>query len=299
MKELSQKDLKVIGKFCGDVYLKKLDSIQKKRTDNLVKVVNTGMVSAGKSSLYNALIDSTDEFFTIGASPRTTIKANYYDYGSISYIDTPGIDAKVEDDALAFNMVIEADIIMMIHNVRTGPLHKSEVDWLKRIADNIPDLSMRKDRMIFVFSWKDTRERESGYDLLIENLKKQVFEIVGVEIPCFEISVEKYRQGVAKGKQVLVDKSGVQELKKYLEDYATSYLERKKEINNREYDATLYEVKNYLQMLIQEKEQKTEEIYERAYNNQRARRSAWDNVFEHFSWIRCRLTELEEELKNM
>lgn len=298
MKELSQKDLKVIGKFCGDVYLKKLDSIQKKRTDNLVKVVNTGMVSAGKSSLYNALIDSTDEFFKIGAS-RTTIKANYYDYGSISYIDTPGIDVKVEDDALAFNMVIEADIIMMIHNVRTGPLHKSEVDWLKRIADNIPDLSMRKDRMIFVFSWKDTRERESGYGPLIEDLKKQVFEIVGVEIPCFEVSVEKYRQGVAKGKQVLVDKSGVQELKKYLEDYATSYLERKKEINNREYDATLYEVKNYLQMLIQEKEQKTEEIYERAYNNQRARRSAWDNVFEHFSWIRCRLTELEEELKNM
>lgn len=299
MKGLSQKDITVISGFCGEVDAKKLDSIQKKRTEKLVKVVNTGMVSAGKSSLYNALTDSHDERFPVKAPPGTTTKADSFDYGSISYIDTPGIATKTEDEAVAFDELIKSDIIMMIHNVRTGPLHESEVEWLGRIVANMPDLSMRKERMIFVFSWKDTREREKGYDDLIKSLRQQVYGIVGVEIPCFEVSVKKYSRGVAENKPALMEKSGVPELRAYLEEHAAAYLDKKQEINNSEYDAVLCEVRERLQTLMEKKEKEKDKIYEQAQDKKGRRQRKWEGVFTHFSWMRSELSKLEKELKDM
>ncbi|MCI5726961.1 MAG: 50S ribosome-binding GTPase [Clostridium sp.] len=298
MNKLSEGQLEVIAKLCSDDYAKRLRALQEKQKDNTVKIVNTGMVSSGKSSLYNTLINSSDEFFPTGAA-RTTIKANYYDYKNISYVDTPGIDVRNEDDALAFDTIIESDIILMIHNIRTGPLNKSEVEWLEQIVSRLGSKEMCKARIIFVASWKDTREKEDDYLSFMSELKNQVFEVIGVEIPFFEVSVKKYQQGIEKSKQVLIDSSGVLMLKEYLEYYATEYLKKKQSIDEEEYVSLLKEISNELQDIYQEKDRQKEEIIENVKNKQKSRKNAWKQVYDYFSAQRTKLTNLQNELRNI
>lgn len=295
MNKLSQKELKVIGDFCGDGYVKRLRAVQERKNNNVVRIVNTGMVSSGKSSLYNILINSNEEYFPTGAA-RTTTKANYFDYNNISYIDTPGIDVRSEDDALAFSTIIESDIIMMIHNIRTGPLNRSEAEWLEQIRRKMSNAEMCQSRIVFVVSWKDTREKEEDYVPLINNLKKQVFKIIGVEIPFFEVSVKKYQQGIRKGKEVLVKNSGIQELKEYLERYATEYLEKKKRMDKEEYTTIMREVKNILQEEHDSKTKEKKKILDRVRRSHNARKSAWEQVYDCFSAQRNQLSSMESEL---
>ena len=298
MNKLSKKELKVITNFCSEDVAKCLRALQEKQDDNTVKIVNTGMVSSGKSSLYNTLIDSSDEFFPTGAA-RTTTKANYYDYNNISYVDTPGIDVRTEDDVLAFDTIIESDIILMIHNIRTGPLNKSEAEWLQQIVCRLGSKEMCESRIIFVGSWKDTREKEEDYSSFISELKKQVYEIVGVEIPFFTVSVKKYLQGVEKSKQILIDNSGILELKEYLEKYATEYQEKKKSIDEEEYLSLIKDVKTKLKAVYDEKDKQKKKIIEKVKNNQNSRKSAWKQVYDYFSAQRTKLTSLQKELKNI
>ena len=299
MNNINKRELKIIEKTCGKEYAARLRAIQNKQNDNTVKIVNTGMVSSGKSSLYNILINSNqEEFFPIGAA-RTTTKSSCYDYKNISYIDTPGIDVRNEDDALAFSTIIESDIILMIHNVRTGPLNKSEVDWLNRITKGMSSVEMCLSRIILVLSWKDTREKDKDYSELVDNLKEQVFEIIGGEIPVFEVSSKKYLQGMDKGKDVLIEKSGITELKSYLETYADEYIHKKRENDDQEYLNILVEVKKLLRQEQTEKEKEKYKLYTKNQDDIISKKSAWNTVYDYFALKRKRLTELERELNNI
>lgn len=298
MKKLTQKELNIIENICGSEYTKRIRAIQEKQKDNTVRIVNTGMVSSGKSSLYNVLINSQDEFFPTGAA-RTTTKANYFDYKNISYIDTPGIDVRSEDDAVAFNTIIKSDVILMIHNVRTGPLNRSEEEWLKRLAERMSSIEACKSRLVFVISWKDTREKEEDYKDFVLNLKKKVFKIVRTEIPFFEVSVKKYQQGKEKEKDILIKNSGVLELKDYLEKYASEYIEKKKAIDREDYEVVMNQAKKALLSSRDSKMNETQKIYERIRNNQKSKKSAWTQIYNYFATQRNRLTNLENEMRNI
>ena len=299
MNLLSQKDLEIIETFCGEEYSKRLQAIQKRQEDNSVKIVNTGMVSSGKSSLYNMLINSNEEeYFPTGAA-RTTTKASYFDSNNISYIDTPGIDVRNEDDALAFSTIIESDIILMIHNIRTGPLNKSEVEWLEEITKRMSSIEVCRSRLIFVISWKDTREKEEDYDSLVDNVKRQVFEIVGGEIPVFEVSAKKYQQGIEKNKDVLIKNSGIIELKQYLENYANEYSMEKKNIDNQEYTFLMENVKELLKKECDSKQMQTQNIYNRNKDASKTKHGAWKRVYDYFVMQRNKLSDLERELNNI
>ena len=226
MVKLAQNDIKVIEQYCGYDYAQRCRGILERRADKTVRIVNTGMVSSGKSSLFNTLINSTDEYFPTGAA-RTTTRADFFDCNNISYIDTPGIDVRSEDDALAFSTIMEADIIIMVHNIRTGPLNRSEVEWLERIVAGMNSLEICQSRLVFVNTWKDTREKDDDYADIVSEVKNKVFGIVGAEIPYFEVSVRKYQNGIAKNKDVLITNSGIQEIKSFLVQYAAEYLEKK------------------------------------------------------------------------
>lgn len=298
MRALSQKDLKTIKKFCGQDYSKRLQAIQNRQKENSVKIVNTGMVSSGKSSLYNILINCNEEYFPTGAA-RTTTRVSCFDYNNISYIDTPGIDVRDEDDALAFDTIIESDIIVMIHNIRTGPLNQSEVEWLEQITKRMDSVEMCKSRIIFVISWKDTREKDKDYYSLVCNVKKQVFDIVGSEVPVFEVSVKKYQQGIEKNKEVLIKNSGIIELKNYLEQYANEYILHKKSIDSQEYFSLMEEVKAILRQTCDSKQIQIQKIYKRNQNDAKTRRSAWQTVYDYFSMQKKKLSDLEGELNNI
>lgn len=214
---MEQKELDKIKAYLSpELIIKYQAMLTKKRgQSDVIKLTNTGMVSSGKSSLFNVLTDAKGERFKTGAA-RTTKSADTCVMNYVEYTDTPGIDVKDEDDEIAYNTVIGSDIIMMIHNIKTGPLHRSEVEWLERIVGSIKDPEIIKKRLIFVSSWTDTRASSSDYGDIIDTVKDMVFSICGTEIPFFEVSVTKYLAGQTRKSEKMMVNSQILALKDYL-----------------------------------------------------------------------------------
>ena len=157
---MDQANYRIVEKYCGHASRMKLQGAIQNISNRNIKIANTGMVSSGKSSLYNVLTESlATERFPTGAA-RTTKTADTYQSGNVEYIDTPGIDVREADDDVAFQTVMGADIILMVHNVKTGPMIRSEVEWLKQIADGMPSKDVCRQRLVFVCSWSDAREKD-------------------------------------------------------------------------------------------------------------------------------------------
>ena len=85
-----------------------------------VTIANTGLVNSGKSSLFNALLDSFEqERFPVGAV-RTTMQGDRENLcQGVDIVDTPGIDASDDDDDAAYSALMEADLIVAVHNIKT------------------------------------------------------------------------------------------------------------------------------------------------------------------------------------
>ena len=99
-----------------------------------IRIVNTGLLKAGKSTLYNCLVDAVGEERFKTGTVRTTMSRQEYQYGDFMYIDTPGIDHVGEETAEAITALKTADIVLFIHNLKSGELDKSEVAFLQGVA---------------------------------------------------------------------------------------------------------------------------------------------------------------------
>ncbi len=213
-----------IYKLCGNDKKLLAQKIVNKLSDNNIKIVNTGLVSSGKSSLFNVLIDKIDEErFKTGAARTTVSQDSELISENIYLIDTPGIDVRKEDDDIAFNSTFESDIILMIHNIKTGMPNRQEMDWLKKICSNMNNTDEIKMRLIFICSWIDERDTSEDYETTIQNTKEMVFEAAGTEIDFFEVSVKRYITGIKKNNNILIDKSNIKNFKKYLLEKAVKY----------------------------------------------------------------------------
>lgn len=179
-----------------------------------VTITNTGVVSSGKSSLYNALLDIGDgERFSVGAA-RTTITKDIEPLTENVYIiDTPGINIESADDEVALNAVCASSIIVMVHNIRMGMLHKNEVEWIRKIASNFSSPQETKDRFVFVCSWIDGREREETYQKTLDEIKKILVETMGVEPDFYTVSATRFQKGKSINKPEMIEMSGIPRLK--------------------------------------------------------------------------------------
>lgn len=295
MKNINQMDLNCVKKYCGQDTSFRLQSILNKLTDESIRIVNTGMVSSGKSSLYNILTENTEkEYFPTGAA-RTTTAADTLYYDGVEYVDTPGIDVKVEDDDIAFNALISSDIIIMVHNIKTGPLVRSEVEWLKRISDAMTTDDMKKNRIIFVCTWKDAREKEPTYPDIINVIKDMVFNTVGTEIAFFELSTKKYMDGIQKNKELLCSKSGVIEFKTFLTEFVTKYRQERKKYVLSEYFEMLSTIKEELEKV---REQKQSEVSKKKVSIMlkfERERKLWSEAYEYLNQKRLELDMLKKK----
>lgn len=295
MDYLRDLDFDVIRYYCGQEASFRLQGAIRNLSDVSIKIVNTGMVSSGKSSLYNILTGNTEqERFPTGAA-RTTTRADSCTYKNMVFVDTPGIDVRDQDDEIAFETIMESDIVLMVHNIKTGPLTRTESDWLERIASGMTGPEMRKMRLIFVCTWKDTREKEEGYEAIVEEVKRMVYEIVGTEIPFFEVSVKKYLNGIMKNKQVLCEKSGIPELGSALEAFAAIYANAK---NYYAWETFRQTAEETILLLDKEKEKREEQIQKeenRVKMNFQSRYRSWDHVFSYFKSKREALDEMKRD----
>lgn len=278
-----------------------------------VIVANTGLVNSGKSSLFNVLIapDNIDEnknCFAVGAA-RTTSAQSIVEFShDIDFMDTPGIDAgasdteeHINDDSIALKSVLEADVIVMIHNIKLGPMHKAEYDWLKKISDSMSSDLERKSRIMFVCSQIDTRDGDKeSYSITINEIKNMIKEATGCELNFFEVSVNRYITGIKKDKQQLILLSNVNKVKYGIIQMAAEYKEKSsKEFNcQTEYDLC-NEIEYALSDILNEKSAEKNSIESKIRAEYNEQRNLWSIIFDGFVQRLEYLREKSNTLRNI
>lgn len=209
------------GEYEATLFKNKLDALE----NTVVTVTNTGIVSSGKSSLFNALLDRLEnERFSVGAARTTVDKDTEELLPGIELVDTPGIDVKEQDDQTALNAICASSIIIMVHNIKMGMLHQNEVDWLKNIRSSFSDTKELTDRFIFVNSWVDQRMNEKSFEDTVNETKRILYDIMGTdEIECYNVSSVLYVKGLTAGKEKLAEISGIPELRSAVIEKARLY----------------------------------------------------------------------------
>lgn len=95
-----------------------------------LQVAVYGKYNHGKSSLLNALVEK--EVFKT-ADIRETVTIQSHTKESITWIDTPGLDADVyeKDDSKAKEILNKSDLLLFVHSVNEGELDEKELTFLQ------------------------------------------------------------------------------------------------------------------------------------------------------------------------
>ena len=177
-----------------------------------VRVVNAGLLKAGKSTLFNCLTESlSDDLFAVGVI-RTTVKAQECEFGNLLLVDTPGIDYKDEDTNSAVSELKKGDIVLFVHNMNTGELDMLEREFLEQVAREWDNKSDFLDKTIFILTNLDKKEG-SGSDQIINKVQRQINMIFGGDPKLMSISSTRYSKGILENKPLMVEKSGLPALK--------------------------------------------------------------------------------------
>lgn len=182
---------------------------------NKPKVINAGLLKAGKSSLFNALTGS-ENFETDVV--RATVLNKEIELEEYILIDTPGLDANYEDDNTAFDGYKHADRIIFVHNIVDGELNKIEVDSLKKISKKFKNISQFFDSTILVLSHADQLE-EDDMKRLKEIIEKQIFSLFNAQFKnIILVDSISYLKGIKENKKLLIEESNIEVLKEAIKE---------------------------------------------------------------------------------
>lgn len=220
----NNKDIKLARQHMGEEAAGRWEGLEKKQENaDVITIANTGLYSSGKSSLFNALLDQIDNArFPVGAIPTTKSGDREKLSRYVEIIDTPGIDATYEDDHVAVSMLMESDIILITHNIKTGMLNQSEYTWIQNIVKNVGKNELAK-RLVFICTWIDEVTDEADRKKVTNELKRQLNEILNVEIPFWEVSAKRYCVARKKESEKLIRTSNIPQFRVWLLDKAEEY----------------------------------------------------------------------------
>lgn len=176
-------------------------------------IINTGLLKAGKSSLFNALCDK--EKFKSGVIRTTTVNKKF-ELPDYVLVDTPGLNANEEDTNEAFEEYKNADVIIFVHNIEDGELSRVECDAIHEISSIFQGTDGFLNSSILVLSHADQVEEATINKIksVIQNQCEKIFE--GQFAHIISVNSIGYLRGVSEEKQLLVKTSNVLCLKEIL-----------------------------------------------------------------------------------
>jgi tRNA U34 5-carboxymethylaminomethyl modifying GTPase MnmE/TrmE len=181
-----------------------------------LRITTCGVLKAGKSSLLNALTDHLDpELFKEG-SVRTTIQNQTFKHHDFIFVDTPGIDAKEEDDTEARKGIATADVLLFVHHPGTGELHANEVDLLKKLCNQGEGGSEFNKQLVVVLTYKESHTET--IEFIGNKIISQIKNNCRVEPELFKVSNSSYKKGMYENKKKLIEYSGIPLLRQHLFD---------------------------------------------------------------------------------
>lgn len=200
-----------------------------------VKIAVAGRMNHGKSSLLNSLIG--DNIFKVQDIRETTANSRYELFEDVLLVDTPGLDANINDDAIANVAYESSNIILFVHNYNVGDFHKGELEALKRIAD-FHNSEAFSDRFILVLTGKDAVTDQNDRELIKLKLLKDIKQFCGLQnFPTFEVSNTTFMKGKSENKEKLITYSGIPTLLEYI----TSKIENLKPLRTKQ---TIEKIRN-------------------------------------------------------
>lgn len=175
-----------------------------------------GLMNAGKSSLLNMLTQHVEQEFFKTNDFRETTEVSIFEDEKYCFIDTPGLDANDEDDAVALAGIEKADIIIFVHQLQ-GELEEKEINFLKQVRASFGEYA--EQNIILVLSKVDKAPAED-----VETIKQatlaQCEAYLGFKPTCLKVSNTYYKIGILKDKEALVKNSQIQQLHECLEKAA-------------------------------------------------------------------------------
>jgi len=177
--------------------------------DDMPRVAVLGKFNHGKSSLLNALMD--EDLFSV-ADQRETREITDFVRDNIRWVDAPGLGADLEgmDDKKAHQAATEqADILMLVHAINTGELDREECQLFNQALRQDYNLAAK----VVVVLTRVDQLSTSDLSTSISAIKQQL-----PDVRIFETSAIRYAKGNEMDKQVLVDKSGIPDLRSYLKE---------------------------------------------------------------------------------
>lgn len=226
------------------------------KNDKII-VSNAGLYNVGKSSFFNALIDSKQSEFKV-ADRRETSQNKIFNWtNDIDLVDTPGIDAFNDNDKIiALESFRRSDVILFLHNINQGELIKSEIEFIEELIKLFPSDDFW-DRIVFIMTRIDLKEDDDDYPTIINNIKGQISKIRGSnKFMFFEVSSEKYLEGYRENLDILMEESNIINVRDEIKCIAKSLKGSKKDLIHKKielYSKSILEKKQYLNNLKKEK----------------------------------------------
>lgn len=180
----------------------------------LPRIAVCGLMNAGKSALLNGLTGNLENEFFETKAVRATTQVQELEHGGRVYLDTPGIDACDEDDRQAWLGLANADVILFVHNLRTGTLEEIETTFLRELKRRRPDLE--RHLLVVLTHAESATHQQQAREQAIRDILQSLFEIAP---PAFPTSFSTLRNGMRKRSSKLLELSGYSRLNEHLDTH--------------------------------------------------------------------------------
>lgn len=185
----------------------------------MVNIVNAGLMNAGKSSLFNSLVNQKN-LFEVQDVPTTIVCKTFELFEGVHIIDSPGIEARESDTDEAYRAYNSADMILFVHNSSIGELHASELEAINAIKQTFPHVDDFWKRFCLVLSRADAKEA-TEIEKIKNKMKKDIEKnCKGKEYPLFVTSSVRYWKGIEQNQPVFIEQSGIVNLKNFIQKYS-------------------------------------------------------------------------------
>ncbi|ART83431.1 hypothetical protein CBP31_13035 [Oceanisphaera profunda] len=178
-----------------------------------VVVAACGLYNAGKSTLLNALGGFVEQEHFKTAAARETRQLQTASMQGLTLLDTPGLDADCDDDNTAFKGVLQADLLLMVHNPRNGELDQQELEYLANIQAQSEQPLHQRLMLVLSYGGELSAAEETR---LLATIHQQFIELCGDKPVTKVVSATTYLDGVRRNKPALIAHSGVVELQQHL-----------------------------------------------------------------------------------
>jgi len=177
-----------------------------------------GVYNAGKSTLLNALFGK-EEMAKTGDAPETN-KIKAYTYNGYTIFDTPGLNAKEEDDNTTQKHLEKSELVLFVMS-NNGSLEEEYV------YEKISEVVQAKKPIIIILNNKSGIDMKSVESILLmnkvgENLRKigdrNNIENIEDKVSIYQVNAKSALKGKIEHKNIILNKSNIIQLENKIEN---------------------------------------------------------------------------------